>query len=408
MLSTSASNAGGTLRSIVRLKGGAQWHQRRESSVAGACGAIFYVIVAGVVWAWLPGGHPVDPLLAGAAALAYVLSMAVTLPLRYWHAAITQPAFVLMLFVLPLNAIPMAVAVCTLAGSCLRIRSFSAARLPEWVNNNWYCVAPTAVLALGAPGPASWSHWPIYVAAFGAQFLAEVLIDVAFRLPAGWDERTSGRVAELLLPVTVDALLTPVGLAVAVVGRSSPGAALSVLVGVLGVLVLLGHERVRRFEHQQRALRDSLTGLANRALFEELADAEARRCARANVSGALLTADLNDFKAINDRYGHPCGDRVLRAFAQRLDDRVRHTDTVARLGGDEFVVLLGESTTISAAEVVADNVRKALEPPLEIPEVGELQVSASIGAARFGPGMGCRRLNWPHCGRGKASQRRNR
>jgi hypothetical protein len=72
----------------------------------------------------LPGGHPVDPFLAGAAALAYVLSMLVTLPLRYGFAAITQPAFVLMLFVLPLNAIPMAVAVCTVAGSCLRIRNF--------------------------------------------------------------------------------------------------------------------------------------------------------------------------------------------------------------------------------------------------------------------------------------------
>ena len=375
------------LRSIVRSKGGAQWPERAESSVASACGAILYVIVAGVAWVSLPGGRPVDPFLAGAAALAYVLSMSVTLPLRYGFAAITQPAFVLMLFVLPLNAIPMAVAVCTVAGSCLRIRSFSAARFPVWVNCNWYCLAPTLVLALGAPGLVSWSHWPIYCAAFGAQFLAEVLMDIAFRVPAEWDERTSGRLAELLLPVTVDALLTPVGLAVAVIGRDSPGAALSVLVGVLGVMVLLGHERERRLEHQQRALRDSLTGLANRALFEELADAEARRCDRANVSGALLVVDLNDFKAINDRYGHLCGDRVLRALAERLDDRVRETDTVARLGGDEFAVLLGEPTTISAAEVVADNVRKALEPPLEIPEVGELHVSASIGAARFGPGI---------------------
>ena len=268
----SAGNAGGMLRSIVRLKCGAQWHERRESSVAGACGAIFYVIVAGVVWAWLPGGHPVDPRLAGAAALAYVLSMSVTLPLRHWFAAITQPPFVLMLFVLPLNAIPMAVAVCTVAGSCLRIRSFSAARLPEWVNNNWYCVAPTAVLALGAPGPASWSHWPIYVAAFGAQFVAEVLIDVAFRLPAGWDERTSGRVAEVLVPVTVDALLTPVGLAVAVIGRDSPGAALSVLVGVLGVMVWLGHERERRLEHQQRSqrIRDTFSRFVPEAVVDDV------------------------------------------------------------------------------------------------------------------------------------------
>ena len=375
------------LRSIVRLKGGAQWPERAESSAASACGAILYVIVAGVAWVSLPGGHQVDPLLAGAAALAYVLSMSVTLPLRYGFAAITQPAFVLMLFVLPLNAIPTAVAVCTVAGSCLRIRSFSAARLPVWVNCNWYCLAPTLVLALGSPGLVSRSHWTIYMAAFGAQLIADVLIDVAFRMPAEWDERTSGRLAELLLPVTVDALLTPVGLAVAVIGEDSPGAALSVLIGVLGVMVLLGHERERRLEHQQRALRDSLTGLANRALFEELANAEARRCDRANVSGALLIVDLNDFKAINDLYGHLGGDRVLRAFAERLDDRVRETDTVARLGGDEFAVLLAEPTTISTAEVVADNVRKALEPPLEIPEVGELQVSASIGAARFGPGI---------------------
>jgi diguanylate cyclase (GGDEF)-like protein len=77
---------------------------------------------------------------------------------------------------------------------------------------------------------------------------------------------------------------------------------------------------------------------------------------------------------------------VLRAFARRLDDRVRGADSVARLGGDEFAALLGEPTTVRDAEVVADSLRKAFEAPLDIPDVGALRVSASIGAAQFGRG----------------------
>ena len=202
---------------------------------------------------------------------------------------------------------------------------------------------------------------------------------------SGWRRlgRTTHRTAWLLLPTAIDAMLTPIGLAIAIVAQDTPGAAVVVLACVLGVLLLLRHERADALKQEQRALRDPLTRLANRVLLEELLDAAARRCARSNTSGALLLLDINGFKTINDRHGHVCGDRVLCAFAERLKTTVRNADTVARLGGDEFVVLLPDSATLNAARVVADSVRQAFRAPLQIEDLGELAVNPSIGAALF-------------------------
>jgi two-component system, cell cycle response regulator len=179
-------------------------------------------------------------------------------------------------------------------------------------------------------------------------------------------------------------MLSPIGLSVAIVAQATPGAAVVVLACVLGVLLLLRHERTYALTQEQRALRDPLTELANRALLEELLDSAERRCAPSNTSGALLLLDINEFKAINDRHGHACGDRVLCAFAERLKTTVRNADTVARLGGDEFVVLLADSSTLNDAHIVADSLRRAFTSPLQIEGRGELTVSPSIGAAVFG------------------------
>ena len=111
---------------------------------------------------------------------------------------------------------------------------------------------------------------------------------------------------------------------------------------MFGLTTFLGRERASRVEHQHRALRDPLTGLANRALFDELLAAAWERCARNGTTGALLLADLDHFKPINDTYGHPVGDQALQAFAQRLTQTVRAADVAARTGGDEFAVLLAE------------------------------------------------------------------
>jgi len=92
----------------------------------------------------------------------------------------------------------------------------------------------------------------------------------------------------------------------------------------------------------KQATTDALTGLANRRTAEEQLVREMARARRRKAPLTIVTFDLNNFKQINDRYGHPAGDLVLRAFAQKLTDRRRGEDLVVRMGGDEFLLLLPE------------------------------------------------------------------
>ncbi len=146
-------------------------------------------------------------------------------------------------------------------------------------------------------------------------------------------------------------------------------------------------EEVRLLRLSQR---DALTGLLNRAGFEEfmeraLADGDAG-------SEALLYIDLDHFKPVNDLHGHAVGDQVLQKFAQRLLGLVRPTDAVARLGGDEFAILLVGVRESANAQAVADKVIAAARTPFALGGL-ELHVGASVGVA-FGavPALGGREL----------------
>src|SRR5439155_18606242 len=94
---------------------------------------------------------------------------------------------------------------------------------------------------------------------------------------------------------------------------------------------------------QRQAITDELTELANRRYFMETLETELRRAERFSEALALVFADLDDFKRVNDRFGHNVGDDVLRAFADVVRKRVRTIDLAARLGGEEFAVLLLET-----------------------------------------------------------------
>ena len=133
-----------------------------------------------------------------------------------------------------------------------------------------------------------------------------------------------------------------------------------------------------------RAEHDSLTGLLNRARFEgrlqELLDAGGgvqRSLGLRQV--AVLFIDLDEFKPVNDRYGHAAGDAVLIAVAARLRESTRASDLIARLGGDEFAVLL-EVRDSGEVTAVSDRILESLEPPIVYDDV-ELLVGASIGIA---------------------------
>jgi diguanylate cyclase (GGDEF)-like protein len=147
-------------------------------------------------------------------------------------------------------------------------------------------------------------------------------------------------------------------------------------------VVALDNARLHRIVERQ-ALVDGLTGLANRRQCEEALEAELSRAARFGTPLALAVGDLDDFKDVNDRFGHSVGDTVLREFAAVLRDEVREIDLAARWGGEEFVLLL-PGTDAEGGAKLADRVRGALERrPILTPEGTPIHVTASFGVAAF-------------------------
>jgi diguanylate cyclase (GGDEF)-like protein len=127
------------------------------------------------------------------------------------------------------------------------------------------------------------------------------------------------------------------------------------------------------------AITDPLTGLLNRRKFEEVLENEVTRARRYGPL-SLLMIDLNFFKQVNDRHGHPAGDEVLKSVARLLKSCCRETDLCARLGGDEFAVVLPH-TDGSAAEVVRDRILKAMAVTTFPVGSRELPLSLSVGMA---------------------------
>jgi diguanylate cyclase (GGDEF)-like protein/PAS domain S-box-containing protein len=147
-----------------------------------------------------------------------------------------------------------------------------------------------------------------------------------------------------------------------------------------GYLLDITREREAEQQLRQLALYDPLTGLANRAFFHErLRHAIKLRHDQGHATG-LLYIDLDDFKGINDRWGHDLGDEVLHEIGSRIEHSVRPGDTAARLGGDEFAVVLTEPVTPEDAVGVAERLLAEIGKPLDSGS-GPLYTAASIGIA---------------------------
>jgi len=133
------------------------------------------------------------------------------------------------------------------------------------------------------------------------------------------------------------------------------------VIGHAARLASIAVERWQQISELRRlATTDQLTGLHNRAYFMDSAEAELRRSERFGHPTAVLMADLDHFKRVNDQYGHAAGDEALRIFARILGETTRTVDLVGRIGGEEFTILLPE-TGRDAALQVAERLRAAVE-----------------------------------------------
>lgn len=130
------------------------------------------------------------------------------------------------------------------------------------------------------------------------------------------------------------------------------------------------------------ATHDRLTGLANRWLLEDRLKRALARSRRTSSAGALVFADLDGFKSINDRFGHDVGDVVLTTIAHRLSRALRETDTVGRFGGDEFLVVLERITSRDNALRVTGKIARLIAAPVTVDGL-EVEVGASLGTAVF-------------------------
>jgi diguanylate cyclase (GGDEF)-like protein/PAS domain S-box-containing protein len=137
-------------------------------------------------------------------------------------------------------------------------------------------------------------------------------------------------------------------------------------------------------ELAHKALHDPLTGLPNRHLLMDRLEHALR--SRRSSETSLLFLDVDDFKTVNDRYGHDVGDQVLKEIADRLVAAVRPGDTVSRLSGDEFAIVLEDPTDIHAPDIAANRILEAVSRPIEVRE-HRLALTVSIGSAVAGSQM---------------------
>ncbi len=183
----------------------------------------------------------------------------------------------------------------------------------------------------------------------------------------------------------------PSGPALGVAAQGATTATIASLALALGALAWLAESRAdellddlqqQKDTFERRAVRDWLTGLANRSLLTECLVQSWERARRHGPRGALFFIDLNDFKLVNDQHGHAAGDQVLREVALRLQDTIRASDLVGRIGGDEFALIVEGAESQNDVAVLADKVARSIEAPIDV-EGAIVQVGASIGIAFF-------------------------
>ena len=166
------------------------------------------------------------------------------------------------------------------------------------------------------------------------------------------------------------------------------------LTGMLSISLQLHEDYVTmilaRMEDRRRALHCALTGLPNRVLFNDSLALRFETALATRKRVAVLCLDLDGFKAVNDEFGHPMGDALLRQVADRLSDILQGDGIVARFGGDEFAILMCGDDDLGAAKRLASRIIAAIARPFALTVQHEARIGVSIGIA---VGMGSARLS---------------
>jgi len=155
----------------------------------------------------------------------------------------------------------------------------------------------------------------------------------------------------------------------------------------IGLLSDITHEKEHQKQLERMAHFDALTNLPNRFLLSDRITQAIHALQRNDEMIAIMFIDLDGFKLVNDTYGHPAGDFLLKILAQRLLDCMRDTDTVARIGGDEFVVVVSSTKDQHEFATIEQRILKETSKPVTY-EDKQLQVSSSIGVVYYGHNYG--------------------
>jgi diguanylate cyclase (GGDEF)-like protein len=266
------------------------------------------------------------------------------------------------------------------------LRSFYSNRIkPSYVSTRAIVRAVRNAFFLGS----LWAMLPLFFF-FNASAGGQVIIACLCAGMLG-----GGAFAFASIPAAAITFTTPIVIGSAIaIGRS--GETAYILVSVLmvsyitvllkGVFVHSAQIATRvtaQVQAERRVRRDELTALPNRLAFYEGLEAAFARLARTHEQFAILYFDLNDFKEVNDKFGHATGDKLLIHVGQRLRDCARDIDLVSRLSGDEFAVIAANATTTDAAMTLANRIIASLDVPLVIDDI-DICASGCIGIA-FAP-----------------------
>ncbi|MBI3515613.1 MAG: GGDEF domain-containing protein, partial [Proteobacteria bacterium] len=157
---------------------------------------------------------------------------------------------------------------------------------------------------------------------------------------------------------------------------------LVIAISAVGLIELAKHEQ----RLVEETITDPLTGVLNRRRFTELSVLEEGRARRHGFPFTVLMLDIDHFKRVNDKYGHPVGDKVIKSLADMCSKSLRTPDLLARFGGEEFVLTLPE-TDLEGASVVAERLRRGAEKLELATELGPLRFTISVGISAYRSGM---------------------